>query len=297
MLEVALRLTKHTCISLRGALAVMAIDKELWLKSFHVLYVDSLPAWPCPRCETGKLSLVSDSLVFRKNPTQYTPAAFQREDFTDNMVLNILGVMVSALEKMQWEQHKFVGFLECKDCMEAVAVSGRAEKFRQSANADRPPSTRIYLEYFSPPLPIIPLDSRYPDNVRQCVARASGYIFNDAGAAASTTRQAVELLLDSLRIPAVDSDGRRLSLHNRIVSFGKTHKDYADLLDSIRFIGNEGTHSGKVERADVLAGFEVLDHVLEEIFVRSEIRKKITESGKGLKEAYRPKPRIGPQRV
>jgi hypothetical protein len=61
------------------------------------------------------------------------------------------------------------------------------------------------------------------------------------------------------------------------------------MLDAIRFLGNEGSHPGKVNRADLVAAFEVVDHVLDEVFVRSKVRKKVLASSKNIAEAYRPK--------
>lgn len=266
----------------------MTIDKDLWDKSFGALDPSSLPSWPCPACGNS-LVLDRNSLNYRKNAVQYNPADFQNENFEENLWLGLLTAFATAYEKMQWIQHKFVGFLECKSCGETIAFSGRAEIPRKGTSQASYLKTKIYPEYFSPPLPFFSLDNRYPTSIKQSINKSFGLVFNDAASAAGSIRQAIESLLDELGIPRDSQDKRRLTLHDRIKKFGDVNKEHAELLDAIRFLGNEGSHSGKINRKDLISAFEVLDHVLDEIFIRLEIRKKIMESGKDLADTYRPK--------
>lgn len=261
----------------------MAIDVGLWNKSFDALDPKALPSWPCPKC--GRTSVVVDSktLIYRPNKTQYNPIEFQNEDFEAGSWLGLFVAFATTYEKMQFVQHKFVGFLTCKDCGESIAFGGRAEIPRETTTYR---STKLYPEYFSPPLLFFSLDSRYPPGVKQSFIRSFSFVFNDAASAANAIRQGVESLLDALGISKDGEGKRRLSLHDRLEKFSETHKECAELLDGIRFLGNEGSHAGKVNRADVIAAYEIVDHVLDEIFVRSEARKKVLESSKSLANTY-----------
>lgn len=267
----------------------MTVDEKLWNKSFGALDPKDLPHWPCPNC--GKMSLVLDrkTLIYRPNKTQYNSDDFKKEDFEESLWLGILKGLAIAIQKMQWVQHKFVGFLTCKDCGESISFSGRAEIPRETANGSTYLSTLLYPEYFSPPLPFFTLDNHYPPSVRQSFIRAFGFVFNDAASAANSIRQGIELILDEFDIPRGEQGKSRLPLYDRIKIFSETNKECAEMLDAIRFLGNEGSHQGKVNRADLVAAFEVVDHVLDEVFVRSKVRKKVLASSKNIAETYRPK--------
>ncbi|MDD5300905.1 MAG: DUF4145 domain-containing protein [Gallionella sp.] len=266
----------------------MAVDVELWHKSFGALDPKALPSWPCPSCGKASVILDSKTLVYRPNKTQYNPEAFKKEDFEESMLLGILKAFATAYEQMQWVQHKFVGFLKCKDCGESISFAGRVEIPRETANRPTSLNIRLYPEYFSPPLPFFLLDSQYPVSIRERFNRSFGFAFNDAASAANAIRQGVESILDELGVPRVEQGKSRLSLYDRIRKFSEINKECAELLDAIRFLGNEGSHAGKVNRADVVAAFEVVDHVLDEVFVRSKVRKKVMKSSKDIAKTYRP---------
>jgi hypothetical protein len=266
----------------------MAVDKELWKKSFGALDPSQLPSWPCPSCGKTQVVLENKTLIYRRNKVQYRSDDFNKEDFEERSFLGVVIALATAYEKLQFVQHKFVGFLICKDCGEAIGFGGRAEVPRETANRPTYLSTRLYPEYFSPPLPFFSLDARYPASVRQNFVRSFGLAFNDAASSANAIRQGVECLLDEMAVPKLDERKSRLSLFDRIKKLGEKNAEVAVLLDGIRFLGNEGSHTGKVVREDLIRAFEVIEHVLDEIFIRSEARKKVLESSKGLAETYKP---------
>jgi len=266
----------------------MAVDEELWKNSFGALDPKKLPNWPCPSCGKTQLSLDNKTLIYRQNKVQYPSDDFKKEDFGEMTFLGFVIAFASAYEKLQYVQHKFVGFLICKDCGETIGFGGRAEMPRSTPDRPTYLSTRLYPEYFSPPLPFFTLDARYPASVRQNFIRSFGLTFNDAASAANAIRQGIESLLDEMAVPKADERKGRLSLFERIKKYGETNAEYAELLDGIRFLGNEGSHTGKVVREDLIRAFEVVDHVLDEIFIRSAVRKRALESSRGLAKSYKP---------
>lgn len=266
----------------------MAVDEDLWKESFGALDPKKLPNWPCPSCGKTHVAIDNKTLIYRQNKVQYSSDDFKREDFEERTLLGFVVAFASAYEKLQYVQHKFVGFLICKDCGEAIGFGGRAEIPRSIQDRPTYLSTRLYPEYFSPPLPFFTFDARYPDSVRQNFIRAFGLAFSDAASAANAIRQGVESLLDEMAVPKMDERKGRLSLFERIKKLGETNAELAELLDGIRFLGNEGSHTGKVVREDLIRAFGVVDHVLDEVFIRSEVRKRALESSKGLAKAYKP---------
>lgn len=269
----------------------MAVDEVLWKNSFGAIDPQKLPNWPCPSCGKAQLALDSKALIYRQNKVQYPSEDFKKEDFEERTLLGFVIAFASVYEKLQYVQHKFLGFLICKDCGESIGFGGRAEIPRATPGRPTYLSTRLYPEYFSPPLPFFTLDDRYPAGVRKNLIRSFGLAFNDAASAANAIRHGVESLLDELAVPKENGRKGRLSLFDRIRIFGETNAGSAEFLEGIRFLGNEGSHTGKVIREDLIKAFEVVDHVLDEIFIRSEVRKRVLESSRGLAKTYKPKPK------
>ena len=266
----------------------MAVDENLWNESFGALDPGSLPKWPCPSCGKNALELDKKKIIYIQNKNQYRPEDFKKEDFEESIWLGIFKTIATVYEKFQYFQHKFVGFLTCKECGESVSFIGRAEIPIELSGQHTYRTTQLYPEYFSPPLHFFPLDKRYPVSIQQNLIRSFSFAFNDAASAASAIRQSIESLLDEVKIENEDDRGRRLSLFDRIQKLGGENKQHADLFDAIRFLGNEGSHSGRVNRSDLIAAYVVVDHILDEIFIRPEVRNKVLKSGRDLTNAYKP---------
>jgi hypothetical protein len=69
-------------------------------------------------------------------------------------------------------------------------------------------------------------------------------------------------------------------LHDRILSFKNKHSqsDAADFLLAIKWLGNAGSHVGRITKDDVLDGFDMLEVALDKIFVHAArtLSKKVT---------------------
>lgn len=72
-----------------------------------------------------------------------------------------------------------------------------------------------------------------------------------------------------------------LSLHARIEKFKTKDAEAANYLLAIKWLGNAGSHSGldNVDDDDLLGGFELIEHVIERLYVRQEARLKQIAKG------------------
>jgi hypothetical protein len=63
-----------------------------------------------------------------------------------------------------------------------------------------------------------------------------------------------------------------LTLHERIERFRRDDVAAGRALMAVKWIGNEGSHGGRLDKKDLLDGFELLEHALSEVFGRRSKR-------------------------
>lgn len=121
------------------------------------------------------------------------------------------------------------------------------------------------LKYCHPILPIISVSANCPEAVRAALKAAFGLYWVDRPSTAGRIRVAVERLLDHLGIPNKSGNGGYLSLDDRIETFKKSDEAHGAQLMALKWLGNVGAHTVDVNNDDLLAAFEVLEHVLSEV--------------------------------
>jgi hypothetical protein len=109
----------------------------------------------------------------------------------------------------------------------------------------------------------------------------------DARSSANRIRSAIEELMTERGIQIAQSKTNRkakLSLHHRIKLFEGREPEATKALEAIKWIGNAGSHSRTEEmsKADIISGFELLEHALELIYVKkakrmARLAKRITK--------------------
>ena len=262
------------------------INIDLWKRSAPYS-ITSLPTWPCPFC--GKEALRPDfkSIKFKTSKRQFDPDSFKMDNFEDNLFLGFLAALSTAIEKSSWVQSRFVGFLDCRSCGDNVCFSGRAEIYKKTSQEGPDHPARLYPEYFSPSLPVFTLSDQYPEDVRKLLLRSFSLLFTDPPSAANIVRRAIELLLDNLEIAKVNSKGKKVNLYNRISFFEESHPELKGILHAIRFVGNEGSHSGGVSKIDLIDSYEIVDYVLDELFLRSKTRSRVRNLSEKMTPSFR----------
>jgi hypothetical protein len=221
------------------------IDKNYWFnlhfregKSFNI---------KCPTCEEGKLNILGN---FAVHETKYA-IELQKD----------LNYDIEELAE------KFSGLLVCdnKYCNDIVTVSGNASPVRIYDEEDY--SNQLYYkllrpEFFSPPLKIFPLKQEYPARVRDILEKSFSLFFVDSDSCGNKIRISVEALLDELGVECKKGE----SLHARIKNNKKTNDFVREIMLSIKWIGNYGSHNDSISRIDLLDAYEMMNAILDELY-------------------------------
>jgi hypothetical protein len=215
-----------------------------------------IPLFPCPTCGKGTLVRVRDSLEHG-----LTAAAQRRRADPE--------CEPEALE------YTFVATLRCsnKSCHELVGVIGNGSPdYDEMYDDDGTPYTGLQDTfrplYFHPHLILFQPPKETPTNVVKELNRSYQIFFCDPSAAANHVRSALECLLTELGVSRFQSTGKRrfLSLHDRILRMPKRYQAHSDLLLAVKWLGNAGSHRGLMKRDDVLDAYEIVEHLLSEIY-------------------------------
>ena len=173
--------------------------------------------------------------------------------------------------------------LECDNtaCKEIVSSSGvgYTEQYIVCDEEGEGTDYQDYFspKYFSPHLKIFNYQKNIPDEITEELENSFSLFFCDPPSSANHIRMALENLLNHMKIRKyrIQKKGGRsyLSLHERINSLPQKYHDIQELFTAVKWLGNAGSHSGAtVSSDDVLDAYELMEHLLTEIF--NEERKK-----------------------
>ncbi len=186
------------------------MDRWKWTGGFGR---QRLPAWPCPRCNTGSLSLKKDSMVIvTSGATKSCEQAVDYDPFSDY-------------------EARFTCVAGCSrpGCREHCVVTG-AVYYEPVIDEEGGGQTSDYLVpvCIHPPPHIISIPRRCPKDVRGELESAFGLFWADSRSAANRIRASVELLLTRLgtkRFSVGKGRRHRLNLHDRIELFRKDNPE------------------------------------------------------------------------
>ena len=86
--------------------------------------------------------------------------------------------------------------------------------------------------------------------------------------------------MNELSIPSVNTKGKRIDLHERLELFKKQNAPLGEQLLSTKLVGNSGSHPLNVEREDVVIAYEIIEHVLDELYVLEHRRQEAIQKAK-----------------
>lgn len=172
----------------------------------------------------------------------------------------------------EWISGQFHAYGQCglQGCRTTALITG-------SFAVDCSPNysqTGLYEEWFSirhvsPPVSIMPIPERTPESVQRFIHSAAELIWISPPAAAGQLRCAVEELLTCKRIPKTRvSGGRRKArtTHERIQLFKQQSPAAAELLEAVKWIGNDGSHVGALEFQAIVDAAQLLGAALTELY-------------------------------
>ncbi len=233
------------------------MNRAIWTES---ITEERAPAWPCPTCRTGTLSLVRNSLVSKET-------ANSRQTYDVLSEPELIGSTFSA-------------WLKCNygTCGDAVAVAGIGkvavrekttdEEIEESIE-DLPPHPSyeaIYQPLFCCPMPdMFEVSENCPGEVVLELRAAFRLFWANQAASAGRVRVALERLMDHYNIPS----GK---LHRRIKQFSNAQATVGGRLMALKWLGNTALHEGHVSREDLLDAFEILEFVMAQLFDQKDSR-------------------------
>lgn len=213
----------------------------------------------CPTCGKGTLRIVDGSFVsaeLKSSRDEHSHEAWDPE----------------------WIRYVYSCSLDCSNvkCKERVvsAGTGHVDSYAvvdDAGDVDLEYADFFRPQFFEPPLVIIPIPQACPDSVRTPLVESFRLFFCSPSAASNSIRVTVESLLTELHVKRYDVRGGRrvfLSLHHRISLLPSKYSDLKDMLLAIKWLGNAGSHeTGAVTLDDVMDAYELIAHVLEELYM------------------------------
>jgi hypothetical protein len=238
------------------------MDRTKWK-----LWADQL-SWTCPNCQTGTLRPIHGT---------FQEVESRRERYDDG----------NPDEKLK----RFIALLKCdyRSCGETATVAGDHLTHWLNDGSDHGYIDEGYKIFSIVPSPLpFNLDIKVPPAIAAIVREAAALFWVDHKAAANRSREVIEAILTNLGVPATGPQGGKRPLHSRIEAFGKIENgkwlEQANVFEAAKWIGNEGTHA-TISRDDALDAFEMLEMVLDDIYVRA--RHSLLEKVQATNSKYR----------
>lgn len=228
----------------------MPVDRRLWKRNLSETYA---PPWPCPSCSDGHLKMKPDTF-------QHAETLRSRRSHGD--------------EGFHWtdEEYVFTALLECTRCRENIACTGTGG-LEESIFPDEDGELETHLKstfsprYFTKPPPLLKPPRKCPKNIRRHLNDSFLVFFCDLSAAANHVRQCAEEIVTHLGIAPMTKGGKFRSLAERARELEKKDPDNAGRVNALRWIGNFGSHPEKITADDVFNAYDILEVLLEDIFV------------------------------
>jgi hypothetical protein len=138
--------------------------------------------------------------------------------------------------------------------------------------------------FFNPPLDIFKVPACWGEATKREIRACFRVFWFDPAACANHLRTAIALLLTERKVPCYSrKDGKRnrLTLHHRIERLPEgteEERNFRESLLAVKWIGNEGSHVGRLTRSHILDAFAVLEHEFDEEYKqRAKSVKKLRE--------------------
>ncbi len=255
------------------------IDRNLWLKEKYQNRLNG--DWPCPTCGKGTLVPNPKQLLVAESAQTFKE---RQEEFFEPW----LSLM------------RFSIVLRCSNsiCGETVISTGILDYFLDYEFDDASYQMvevhpRIFKPiFFHPQLQIFHIPENCPEDINKQINIAFSNFFHDQSASANSIRTALEILMNEqgVRKQFISRKGKKetYKLHQRIEFFGKSNPELSPFLMAAKWIGNAGSHIGQLTREDLLDGFELLQHAIEELYVKPNRLKELKSKSQAIIKRKKP---------
>jgi len=185
----------------------------------------------------------------------------------------------------EWITFTYSNILKCSnfDCGEIVINIGEGFLDWDIVHGEDGYPEQVYTEYFEPKyfqpyLKLFNIPENTPSEINEEIEQSFSLFFSNPDSSLNHIRIALENLLNYMKIKKyTNKNGKRfpISLHKRIELLPSKYSHIKDLLFAIKWLGNAGSHSHKkVSKDDVLDAYEIMDVVLNELFLNKKERAK-----------------------
>jgi hypothetical protein len=248
------------------------MKKKIWSQiTFTKL---SVPSWTCPKCYQGILKFNESKVGFCRTSD----------------ALNELDIYLQhhPLE----DESRFATFLKCSnlECQECVSLIGDSAYEETFSPEDY--SGRNYRPlYFHPSLHLFELPEAVPAVIKEQMIKSFSKFFSDYSGAANSLRVSLELLMNEKKINKTKiQNGKRvkLPLHKRIELFGQVLPELKTYLIAAKWIGNAGSHYSEITREDLLDGYELMEHAIDELYIKPARLKKLKKKASDINKKKKP---------
>jgi len=264
------------------------MDREIWQSIIGFVSQQRYPVLPCPYCMEKSLAIDIESINYRKSTPSQERDFFTKELDSElqkyseitkqNTFLGVLLYLGAAASNMQKEYAKFICFFKCKNCGGDVSAAGTSQCPLDRKNTTIAEKSLLKIEYFSPPVPFFNVGASVPISVKNEVLQSFNHFHSDLLTSGAKLRRSIEKLCSELGF-------KGKTLHGSISAMTEKFPREAELLHSLKLLGNEATHADSVSEEDLLNAFEIQEYVLG-MFERIEAEKRAEEKAKKLMNKF-----------
>nr|WP_181726109.1 DUF4145 domain-containing protein [Polaromonas sp.]QJS06441.1 hypothetical protein [Polaromonas sp.] len=250
----------------------------LWKKLKNFISPNNYPVLPCPYCNSMKLKLQLDTFEYRGVPSNVGNFSVNRHKsvaisgfataFKEEKFLDLLYHGFMAFDHNKYDPGKFIVFFQCEDCFNTVSATGSALIPNQFS--DENSLITIKAEYFSPSLPIFPIEDCIPATIVEELLYAFNYFHSDLPASGGKLRRAMEKM-------CVELGFSEKTLHKSIQAMTIKFPEEGAWLATLKLVGNEATHSDGLDETDLLYSFGIFEAALL-IFKRRKLSEAIAKT-------------------
>ena len=233
---------------------------------------DELTEIICPFCSSGKLKISSESLQMEYG--------YYAEDINaEDLKFVYSALLMCANEK----------------CNRYVSMGGEA--FTEQIPSERwnivETFEYFYPKWFTPSINLFSIPDDCPDEISKNLKQSFASFFNDPVASGMHLRISLERLMDFFNVPTEveSSKGRmvQLSLHKRIETYKLDEEQIGGHLLALKWLGNDASHVGSLERSDILDGYEIFEFVINELFYNRKRREAVGLRSQEMHRKFAPK--------
>jgi len=269
-----------------------------WKAVTRFVALDKYPLLPCPYCHQIDLEFDESSIQSHPVSKNYEIVASRhyklenernqqkteknikmaKDMIQSNSFVGFIGVVgLTLVESSKPNYHfcKFVAFMRCNWCNDNVAVMGLVQEHTKKPGDKKQLHPLYKIEHFSIPITMFQIHDYIPTSILTELYGAFSFFHIDTNSSAHKLRRAMEKFCEELNAKGNNLNRQINSLKNTEFSIE------ADLLDTLRLVGNEGTHSDGVDEDDLLAAFSIFEEVLT-VFRRIGKLKELQVSKKAL---------------